>query len=201
VRGEVLHDVDVVANGTKVGARRVHVLGHPEVAALQTRLDEPYTGVVHEHVAVDQRPLCNAGSSEQRPRVLNRRAHRFFEQHMLAGFERGGRQLEMRPRRRRDDHRIHVAPRQHVVRRGNELEFPVEISHLPSAIGGRIGGDDDACAGGLAEDADVIGPPVSEADHPDADRFVAIQCRNGFRPDNRPVLAGRMRSYSLSASA
>ncbi len=113
---QIFDDVDVVPDGSEVGARRVDVLDGAEIAAGEPLVQVADAGVVDEDVTVHQHAAGAGRGGDERPRVGERRAHRLFEQHVLAGFERQRGELHVRACRRGNHDRVDVAAPDEVVR-------------------------------------------------------------------------------------
>ncbi len=103
-------------------------------------------------------------------RIRQGRAHRLFKQYVLASFECGCGQLEVRSGGRGDHDGIDVRPIQDIHRIGHQCERAVQICEMTPPILRGISGGHNLGAAHLAEDAHVIRSPVTQPDDANADR-------------------------------
>ena len=114
VRGQVPQDADVVLKQPEVDARGIVVIERAESAVVDEVADLPDSSAEQERVVDHDLQVLPVRQLDQLLGLLRRRRERLLDEDVLAVFQRGLGQLEMRPHRGDDRHRVDVGRPQHL---------------------------------------------------------------------------------------
>ena len=140
-------------------------------------------------MARHQRQAELVGQRHQVEGFFHTGGQRLFHQHMLAGEERGSRQLVMGPDRGRHDHRLDVAGQELLMVCKGEHAVVTTV-HVLEAGGTRVGDGDQVGFRKLREVANVLRSPVPATDDADANGRVRPGGHVARGPHSRGPLSG-----------